>query len=143
MVLSSKCSNYASPTCPCVLAESGHCLVCSLCRGDQFCDCSDVTGFCILQELQHNGGHAKEPNFPERFAVAEAISFGDSWRFIRIEMPDEKVRDFGVPGSYVFLRVRDNAFFDVPICAMDADAETQTLGLLIESRGVKTQDYYL
>ena len=140
MILSSKCANYASETCPCVLAEKGRCLVCSMCRGEEFCDCSDTTGFCILQELQHNGGRAKDPCRPKRFTVADARKIGDSWRFIRIELPDENLRDFEAPGCYVFLRTGDNAFFDVPICVMDADAEAQTLGFLIESRGLKTQE---
>lgn len=114
--------------------------MCSMCRGEEFCDCSDTTGFCVLQELQHNGGRAKDPCRPKRFAVADARKFGDSWRFIRIELPDENLCDFEAPGCFVFLRTSDNAFFDVPICVMDVDAETQTLGLLIESRGLKTQD---
>jgi len=141
MIVSSKCANYASATCPCVLAEKGRCLVCSMCGGEEFCDCSDTTGFCILQELQHNGGRAKDPRQPKRLTVADARKFGDSWQFIRIELPDENARDFEALGCYVFLRTGDNAFFDVPICVMDADAEAQTLGLLIESRGVKTQDF--
>lgn len=53
-----KCADFASPFCPCELAEHGQCLVCAQCSGKEMCDCGYTTGYCVMQELRNNGGKA-------------------------------------------------------------------------------------
>ena len=105
MKIYTKCSNYASDTCPCVLAESGHCIVCSMCRGEDFCDCSDAAGFCIMQELANNGGKARDQHHIMKCTVTYANIYDDTIKLIRLHIPDGNIGDFTQLGAFVFIRV--------------------------------------
>ena len=110
MQVYSKCSNYATDTCPCVLAENGKCIVCSMCRGEDFCTCSDTVSFCIMQELMNRGGKARQPYESLACEVMYVREYDDDIRFIRIKVPH--VDDYQEMGAYVFVRVDENPFFD-------------------------------
>ena len=138
MVVYTKCSNYASDTCPCVLAENGHCIVCPMCRGEDFCDCPDTVSFCILQELKNNGGHAKKPHEAIPCSVVHVKKYGDVLRLIRLRIPEGDHSAFRRLGCYVFVRVNENPYFDVPISVLNDGYDSDTIGLLIEIRGIKT-----
>ena len=141
MHIYTKCSNYASDTCPCVLAENGHCIVCSMCNGKDFCECTDTVSFCIMQELKNNGGKAKEPHHVMKCEVAYVKNFGDTLRFMRIKVPQGNPEEYKRIGAYIFIRVKENTFFDVPISVMFEDYENDTIALIIQIRGIKTSDF--
>ena len=42
------CIDAGSEFCPCHLAESGECILCSQLQGSHFCDCLNWKGVCIL-----------------------------------------------------------------------------------------------
>lgn len=134
-----KCSNYASDTCPCVLAESGHCIVCSMCRGEDFCDCSDATGFCIMQELVNNGGRAKDQHHIMKCTVTYENIYDDTIKLIRLRIPDGNIGDFAQLGAFVFIRVLENTFYDVPISVLYEETGDDTIELMIQLQGIKTK----
>ena len=134
-----KCSNYATDTCPCILAESGKCIVCSMCRGEEYCTCSDTVSYCIQQELINNGGKAKQQHHSMRCKVRYVKEYDDVFRFIRIAVPNAD--DFKKLGAYVFVRVNENPFFDVPISVLYDDSSRGTIGLIIQMVGVKTESF--
>ena len=141
MQVYSKCANYASDTCPCVLAENGHCIVCSLCRGEDFCTCTDTVSFCIMQELKNNGGKAKDTHHITRCEIVSVKNLDENLRFLRVKIPHGRAREFKVIGSYVFVRVKENTFYDVPISVFNEDLEKDTIDLIIQIRGVKTETF--
>ena len=133
----SKCSNYATDTCPCVLAENGSCIVCSMCRGEDICTCTDTVSYCILQELKNNKGKARPHHESIPCEVMYVKEYEDVFHFVRIKVPDaEKYKRLG---AYVLIRTKENPFFDVPISVLYEDYENDTIGLLINSVGIKTK----
>ena len=44
-----RCIDINSSYCPCLLADTNHCVYCSQLQGKEFCDC-DWQGVCILYE---------------------------------------------------------------------------------------------
>ena len=139
MTVYSKCSDYSSAYCPCVLAENGHCIVCSMCRGEDFCDCRDTVSFCVYQELINNGGKARKPRPDLQARVVHVKEYGDSLRLIRLSVPDSDINDFRELGAYVFVRTENNVFFDVPISVIYEDYDSGSICLLIQVRGIKTK----
>ena len=134
-----KCSNYATSTCPCVLAENGKCIECSMCRGEDYCTCSDTVSFCIQQELINHGGRAKQQHRSMRCEVRYVKEYDDVFRFFRIDVPNAD--DFKKLGAYVFVRVNENPFFDVPMSVLYEEHGTGTIGLIMQMVGIKTESF--
>ena len=134
-----KCSNYATDTCPCVLAENGKCIECSMCRGEDYCTCSDTVSFCIQQELINHGGKAKQQHRSMRCEVKYVKEYDDVFRLIRIEVPNAD--DFKKLGAYVFVRVDENPFFDVPMSVLYEEHSSGTIGLIMQMVGIKTESF--
>ncbi len=141
MNIYAKCSNYASETCPCVLAESGHCIMCSMCRGEEYCDCNDTVSYCIMQELKNNGGKAKDQHHIVKCTVQSETMYEDNVKFIRLNVPNGQAEDFKRIGSFVFVRAKENTFYDVPISVMYEGVDVDSIGLIIQLQGVKTKDF--
>ena len=139
MRIYTKCSDYASDTCPCVLAESGHCIVCSMCRGEDFCDCSDTSGYCVMQELRNNGGKAREHRHMMKCTVTYETVYDDVIKLIRLSVPDGEIRDLTQIGAFVFVRVSENTFYDVPISVMYEEVDCDSIELMIQLHGIKTR----
>jgi NAD(P)H-flavin reductase len=134
-----KCSNYATDTCPCVLAESGHCIVCSMCRGEDFCDCQNTVSFCIMQELKNNGGKAKDQHHIMKCTVLYEKIYDDTVKLLRLSVPDGRAKEFQRIGAFVFVRAKENTFYDVPISVLYKDFDTDSVELMIKLQGVKTE----
>ena len=110
-----KCSNYASDTCPCELAEEGKCIVCSMNRGEATCDCTDTVSYCIEQELINNGGKAKAHRPDIEGKITYVREFRDELKFIRFVVPDITPFMNRDVGTYVFMRLNSSTFYDVPL----------------------------
>ena len=141
MNIYTKCSNYASKSCPCALAEYGHCIMCSVCRGEEFCDCGDTRGYCIYNELKNNGGHALDQNHIVKCEVAYEKTFGQEYKYIRLRVPNADIAAFKRSGAFVFVRVLENTFYDVPISVIFEDYGGNSISLIIRMVGIKTQSF--
>lgn len=141
MKIITKCSNYASATCPCVLAEAGHCIVCSMCRGEDYCTCTDTVSFCVMQELVNNGMKARDQHQSIAYEVANERVYDDTIKLIRLKIPKEKISDFIDAGSFAFLRLKEGPFYDVPISVLYEDFENESIGFLIKLQGIKTKGF--
>ena len=137
MEVFTKCSNYATDTCPCVLAENGKCIECSMCRGEDYCTCSDTVSFCIRQELLNNGGRAKQRHSSMLCEVRYVREYDDVFCLMRVAVPNAD--DFKKLGAYVFVRVNEDPFFDVPISVLYEDYGGDTICLIINMVGIKTE----
>ncbi|NLK96217.1 MAG: sulfide/dihydroorotate dehydrogenase-like FAD/NAD-binding protein [Clostridiales bacterium] len=133
------CIDCGTEYCPCKLAESGECILCSQLQGKCFCDCLNWKGVCIYQELYNNGNKAKEGRKTYNCQVVNSINLEKNLTMIKFKAPHKLVLDLVKPGSFVFIRTDENYFFDIPISIMDADIDTNILTIVIEVRGIKTK----
>ncbi|SFC23061.1 sulfide/dihydroorotate dehydrogenase-like FAD/NAD-binding protein [Clostridium uliginosum] len=134
------CIDAGTEYCPCKLAESGDCLLCSQLQGECFCDCLNWKGVCIYQELYNNGNKAKEGRKNYTCVVKEVTNYNDEVVMIKFEAPHKLAIDLVRPGSYVFVRTDENNYFDIPISIMNSNIENNIITILIEIRGIKTKN---
>jgi len=132
------CIDAGTEYCPCKLAESGECLICSQCQGECFCDCLNWKGVCIYQDLYNNGNKAKEGRKTYDCIVKDVVNYENNLIIIKFEAPHKLVLDLVKPGSYVFIRTDTNNYFDIPISIMNSDVENDIITIAVEIRGIKT-----
>lgn len=133
------CIDCGTDFCPCKLAESGECLLCSQLQGECFCDCLNWKGVCIYQELYNNGGKAKEGRKTYACKVKSIEILKDVLMIIKFNSPHRLALDLISAGSFIFIRTDENNFFDIPISVMESDADNDLISVAIEIRGVKTK----
>lgn len=133
------CIDAGTEFCPCHLAESGECIICSQLQGSHFCDCLNWKGVCIYQEFHDNGNKAKEQRKTYACKVVEKVVYTDEVVLIKFEAPHKLVIDLAKPGSFIFVRSDENIYFDVPISIVESDIENNIISIMIEVRGVKTK----
>lgn len=133
-----ECIDCGTEFCPCKLAETGECLICSQCQGETFCDCLNWKGVCIYQELNNNNNKAKEGRKSYNCLVNKVINYNNNVIMISFNAPHKLVIDLCKPGSYIFIQTDENKYFDVPISIMNSDVDNDILTVAIEIRGIKT-----
>ena len=79
------CIDAGTEYCPCKLAESGECLICSQCQGECFCDCLNWKGVCIYQELYNNGNKAKEGRKTYDCIVEDVTNYNNNMIMIKFK----------------------------------------------------------
>ncbi|MDU3723748.1 MAG: sulfide/dihydroorotate dehydrogenase-like FAD/NAD-binding protein, partial [Clostridium celatum] len=92
------CIDAGTEYCPCHLAESGECILCSQLQGSHFCDCLNWKGVCIYQELHDNGGKAKEQRKTYNCKIVERKLFSDEVLLVKFEASHKLVIDLAKPG---------------------------------------------
>lgn len=133
------CIDAGSEYCPCHLAESDECILCSQLHGSCFCDCSNWKGVCIYHEFKNNGNKAKEGRKTFNCLVEDKILYEKDLLLIKFKAPHKLAIDLVKPGSYVFIRTDTNVYFDVPISILESNIETNIITIMIEVRGIKTK----
>ncbi|EAX46548.1 conserved hypothetical protein [Thermosinus carboxydivorans Nor1] len=140
--LAARCIDINSDYCPCLLAETNHCVFCSHLQGKEVCDCN-WTGICILYEKRWQSPKQRwrgeealvriemETNLLRKEPVAEntyLLEFG---------VTDELARQLDHTGSFVFLRLpEDPPFFHFPVGVMKiSDRQVQ---VVVETVGPKS-----
>ena len=133
------CIDCGTEFCPCHLAESGECIICSQLHGECFCDCVNWKGVCVYQEFFNNGMKVKEGRKTYNCNVIKVDKLEDDLMKIQFSVPHKLAIDLVRPGSYIFIRTDENYFFDIPISIMESDIDNNTLTVVVEVRGVKTK----
>lgn len=134
------CIDAGTEYCPCHLAETGNCILCSQLSGKEFCDCVNWKGVCIYQEFIWNKNRAKEERKTYSCTIKEKTIIEEKIVLFKIEMPHKIVTDLVHPGSFVFLRNPIcTQFYDAPISIMDANTEENYIMVAIELKGSKTR----
>ena len=132
------CIECGTEYCPCKLAESGECLICSQCQGKCFCDCLNWKGVCVYQELDNNDYKAKDGRKTYDCLIKDIVKFSDKLIMIKFKAPHKLVLDLVKPGSYIFIRTDQNNYFDIPISIMDSNLENDIITIVVEIKGIKT-----
>ncbi len=136
------CIDAGSEYCPCHLAETGDCILCSQLSGKKFCDCINWKGVCIYQEFIWNGKKAKEERETYLGKIIGKDNIEDKTIVITIALSHKLCQQLVYPGSFVFLRNKnDFGFYDAPISIMEVNTEEDFIKVAIEIRGVKTKNY--
>ncbi|WP_234120527.1 sulfide/dihydroorotate dehydrogenase-like FAD/NAD-binding protein [Clostridium hydrogenum] len=134
------CIDSGTEYCPCHLAETGDCILCSQLKGKTSCDCVNWKGVCIYQEYIWNGNKAKKERESYPCSIIDKKLVGNSLIIFTIFAKHKLVNDLLSPGSYVFLRnPTQDQYYDVPISIMEANQEENTLKFAIEIKGIKTK----
>lgn len=134
------CVDAGTDYCPCYLAETNNCLICSQLQGKVFCDCINWKGVCIYQEYVWNGERSRDSRESLSAYIIEKSQINDNCLLMRIKVTRTLARELNQPGSYIFLRdEKCPEFFNVPMSVMCADESKGTIDILIQIRGVKTK----
>lgn len=134
------CIDAGTEYCPCHLAESNECILCSQLQGSCFCDCLNWNGVCIYHEFIGNGSKAKKGRKTYNCLVEKRVLYGPDVLLIKFKAPHKLAIDLVKPGSFVFIRTTDeNIYFDVPISILESDIENNIITIMIEIRGIKTK----
>ncbi|MCR4398527.1 MAG: hypothetical protein NUV93_06145, partial [Firmicutes bacterium] len=116
----SVCIDAGSQFCPCVLADLGECIACSLLKGESLCNCS-WSGVCVYSEYLWAGKRSLPPRSEYRLEVVDVRRESKSLIVFTLGIPESLSRDLSDPGSFLFLRPPDTRqCFGAPISVMDA-----------------------
>ncbi|NLY70356.1 MAG: hypothetical protein GX076_01520 [Clostridiales bacterium] len=133
------CVDAGSENCPCYLALTDDCLICSRLQGKDCCDCN-WKGVCIYNEfIQGN----KRVNNPRKDFPAEIVKkkyYLDDLVAITLQVGKGFALKASRPGSYIFLRKEDSEnFYETPLCVMAADIEKEQVTIAIKVISSKTK----
>ncbi|MBQ9971954.1 MAG: hypothetical protein IJP24_00385 [Firmicutes bacterium] len=133
------CIDCGSEFCPCELAESGECLVCSRLSGSGSCNC-DWKGICVYNEFVNAGFRAKKRRPEFEAEIVKHDEYESDIFVLVINVGRTLAQKAGLPGSYVFLKhPDDDSFYNIPISVMKADTEEGLIYLAIKVSGVKSR----
>lgn len=134
------CIDAGSEFCPCKLAESNECILCSQMSGKKFCDCINWKGVCIYQEYFWNGNEAKEERKEYICKVISKKNLQQCVIELGIVVPHKLAINLCHPGSFIFLKIPNTKeFYNTPISIMDVDTQENLIKIMIEIKGVKTK----
>lgn len=133
------CADAGTINCPCPLAETGDCLICSRLAGRDKCDCS-WAGLCIYNEFIQNDGIARNVRKDEKVRILRKIEYGSDLVVLELQVGREMALNAAIPGSFVFLRREyDSEFFNAPVSVMRSDVQKGTLLLTVKVISAKTK----
>lgn len=134
------CIDCGTKYCPCHLALSGDCILCSHLQGNEFCDCKNWHGVCIYKELFDNGFKAKEGRKTYTCQILKKNLLEENLLELKVLVSKSLAESLNVPGAYVFMRSPSyNLYYDTPISVMDVDDENNVISFIIELKGIKTK----
>lgn len=136
----SDCIDAGTEYCPCYLAETGDCIMCSQLQGKVFCDCTNWKGVCIYQEYVSNRLHMKGSRkiIPCKVLMREQVT--SSVTLLTIQVSKTLARELNQPGAYVFLRTLNSpVYFDIPMSIMRVNERKNTVDIAVQERGIKTK----
>ncbi|SHH06601.1 sulfide/dihydroorotate dehydrogenase-like FAD/NAD-binding protein [Tepidibacter thalassicus] len=138
---SNVCVDAGSIYCPCHLAETKDCIVCSHLGGDEFCDCN-WQGVCIYQNFIKNNERINELRKDVLCNIKSKIEIRENIYLLEIEIPKGLATELIHPGSYILLRGenRKEEKFNSPISVMSVNLDDNILSIIIEGIGPKTKD---
>lgn len=137
-----QCIDINSKYCPCLLADTNHCVFCSHLKGETNCNCN-WSGVCILYERHWQYKIKQQDEELVKTRMEEEVEFsikeqiGAHTVLLEFAVSNELAESVKKIGSFVFLRCpKDPQFFYFPINIMKI--EGNTLQVVIETIGPKT-----
>lgn len=130
---------YIPKRCPCHLAETNDCILCSQLSGKEFCDCINWKGVCIYQEFIWNNKKAKNERKNYLCDILEKKIVEEKIIIFKIKTSHKLSKELFHPGSYIFMRdPKCMQFYDTPMSIMDSNTEENWIKVGMELKGTKT-----
>ncbi|EGO63668.1 hypothetical protein [Acetonema longum] len=142
-----RCVDIHTDHCPCLLAETNHCFMCSHLQGKEVCDCN-WTGQCLLYEKIWQSVKQKNLRREVESAVHIVRYIPPSTYLLDLRVDAIMGQQLSRLGSFVFIRALD----DPEICSFpvgimdishDPDTDSDTLHVAIETVGPKSSRIFL
>lgn len=133
------CVDSGTENCPCYLAATGDCLVCSRLQGKEYCDCL-WKGVCIYNEFIQNNQEINNPRKDFTARIVSKSQYLDDLYVFTLEVGRGFALKAAAPGSYVFLQAPNHQnYYHTPISIMQVDTESGFITVLIKSISAKTK----
>ncbi len=140
--LTVSCIDINSPYCPCLLADTNHCVFCSHLKGQPVCDCN-WSGVCILYERrwQPKNGVWRGEQAPQRIEAESTVTrkelIAEQTYLLEFAVGDELAAELGKTGAFVFLRLPgDPHYFHFPVGVMKVAGND--IQVVVEAIGPKS-----
>lgn len=133
------CADVGTVNCPCPLAETGDCLICSRLSGKEKCDCR-WAGVCIYNEYIQNDRIIRNRRKNEEVPILKKIGYGDDIIVIVLKVSRGFALTAAQPGSFVFINGKSKSeFSNLPVSVMKADVEKEQIWLALKVISGKTK----
>ncbi|MCL2323472.1 MAG: sulfide/dihydroorotate dehydrogenase-like FAD/NAD-binding protein [Oscillospiraceae bacterium] len=141
-----KCMDYGTNYCPCELAQCNQCIICDELKDMDIkcdCNCKNSKGFCVYTEFLFNNRKAKDDRKVYSCKVYEKKEIEKNLFTLEAILPRELFIQINMPSSFIFIKgagLNDNFF--TPISIYKKNDERNSVTLLIENKGAKTNSIY-
>jgi len=133
------CIDAGTENCPCYLAVTGDCLICSRLQGKDYCNCS-WRGVCIYNEFIQGNRKVNNPRRDFEARIAERKFYKEDLVVYVLDVGKGFAMKAGRPGSYLFVKgCGSSSFYDIPISVMKSDVENGQVHLAIKIISTKTK----
>lgn len=133
-----KCIDSGRECCPCALAQSGHCLVCSRLRAGTCDDCT-WQGICIYSLYEQNRHQIVRERQNRLLPIREIRHYGSDLKVFLLEADKGFCQKAGTVGAFVFVKTAgDHDWFGAPISVLKAEPEAGLIHLAVCACGPKT-----
>lgn len=133
------CIDSGTENCPCYLAATGDCLICSRLQGKEYCDCL-WKGVCIYNEFIQNNQKINNPRKDFTSKIVSKKQYLDDLYVMTLDVGRGFALKSAIPGSYLFLQAPDyKNYYQTPISIMHTDTENGFITVLIKSISAKTK----
>lgn len=133
------CADVGTRNCPCPLAETGDCLVCSRLSGARECSCR-WAGVCVYNEYMQNGSMVRTKRKARSTGILQRLWQGDDLLMLQLRVPRGFALEVSRPGSFLFLKPPGAPeMTSVPVSVMAADVEHESLWVILKIISAKTK----
>lgn len=133
------CADVGTRNCPCPLAETGDCLVCSRLSGARECSCR-WAGVCVYNEYMQNGSMVRTKRKARSTGILQRLRQGDDLLMLQLRVPRGFALEASRPGSFLFLKPPEAPeMTSVPVSVMAADVEHESLWVILKIISAKTK----
>ena len=133
------CIDAGTENCPCYLAITGDCLICSRLQGKDYCNCN-WRGVCIYNEFIQGNRKVNNPRKDFEAVIVKKKIYKEDLAIYILDVGKGFAMKAGVPGSYLFVKANGASnFYDIPISVMKADVEKGQIHLAIRVIATKTK----
>lgn len=133
------CADVGTRNCPCPLAETGDCLVCSRLSGARECSCR-WAGVCVYNEYMQNGSMVRTKRKDRSTEILQRLRQGDDLLMLQLRVPRGFALEASRPGSFLFLKPPGAPeMTSVPVSVMAADVEHESLWVILKIISAKTK----
>lgn len=133
------CADVGTRNCPCPLAETGDCLVCSRLSGARECSCR-WAGVCVYNEYMQNGSMVRTRRKGRSTEILQRLWQGDDLLMLQLRVSRGFALEASRPGSFLFLKPPGAPeMTSVPVSVMAADVEHESLWVILKIISAKTK----